>query len=100
MERKEKRERVGEGRKEGKGERELQRQREYKQGKQRWPQTTLELWLALYMVMLSWAYMYLMFLPIYSPKFGVKSDAWRVKVKMYLGNAVFFTETLIIKINV
>lgn len=64
-------ERVGEGRKEGKGERELQRQREYKQGKQRWPQTTLELWLALYMVMLSWAYMYLMFLPIYSPKFGV-----------------------------
>lgn len=37
----------------------------------RWPQTTLELWLALYMVMLSWAYMYLMFLPIYSPKFGV-----------------------------
>lgn len=62
---------IGEGRKEGKGERELQRQREYKQGKQRWPQTTLELWLALYIVMLSWAYMYLMFLPIYSPKFGV-----------------------------
>lgn len=52
------------------------------------------------MVMLSWAYMYLMFLPIYSPKFGLKSDDRRVKVKMYLGNAVFFTETLIIKINV
>lgn len=57
------------GREEKKGkEKESYRDRE---NINRWPQTTLELWLALYIVMLSWAYMYLMFLPIYSPKFGV-----------------------------